>query len=62
MNKDTLKAIIDACRKGLWSLPRRLKICQLKRRSEMYNFIWGLIALIFNPFTMGVTLYMNGFI
>ena len=28
----------------------------------MYNFIWGLIALIFNPFTMGVTLYMNGFI
>jgi len=28
----------------------------------MNNILWGLIALIFNPFTMGVTLYMNGLI
>ena len=25
----------------------------------MNNILWGLIALIFNPFTMGVTLYLN---
>ena len=28
----------------------------------MNNILWCLIALIFNPFTMGVTLYMNGLI
>ena len=28
----------------------------------MNNILWGLIALIFNPFTMTITLYMNGLI